>query len=177
MSGANVIQPIECDWKILTSGQQLSAPDAALGAAIESWVGTPWMAGQCMRGVGVDCVRFVDAVLCQVRGVTIEPAQRFPQNMPLADREGAMAAAHIMLRRHPNRKRIDGEPIEPGDVLICRRGAMDSPGHVLIAGVDARTAWHAVAGAGVCMTSIAAHHQHVLWSVRPTDRASWRIHP
>lgn len=36
--------------------------DTTLIAEIESWIGTRWIHGQCLKGIGVDCVRFVCAI-------------------------------------------------------------------------------------------------------------------
>lgn len=36
--------------------------DQALKAEILSWQGTRWIHGQCLKGVGTDCVRFICAI-------------------------------------------------------------------------------------------------------------------
>lgn len=37
-----------------------------------SWIGTPWMHNQQLKGIGVDCIRFLEAVAIE-SGLTIEP--------------------------------------------------------------------------------------------------------
>ena len=38
----------------------------------ESWLGTPWMHNQQLKGIGVDCIRFLEAVAIE-SGLDIEP--------------------------------------------------------------------------------------------------------
>lgn len=40
----------------------MSDRDEKIIKETESWLGTPWMHGQALKGVGADCVRFIVAV-------------------------------------------------------------------------------------------------------------------
>jgi cell wall-associated NlpC family hydrolase len=138
-----------------------------------SWRRTPWQAGQCRRGVAVDCVRFVDAVLMQLHGYCLPPLPRLAQDQPLHDRRGVMRATHQICRRYPHAK-LRPSPsleLEPGDVLIVARG--DAPGHVGIVGADVRTMWHALYGHHVCASPV-KQVGDVVRVYRPSGKQTWR---
>lgn len=147
-----------------------------LQAVLASWEGTPWRAGQQLKGFGggVDCVRFVVGVLDELHGLTLPPVARLPQDASLHDRAGMMAAAHAIRLRYPHEV-IDSKAalVEAGDVVVMRVGQAGGPGHVAIAGTGGgRELWHACNGAGVIRTSLAAV-TGVLWIWRPTRKESW----
>lgn len=48
---------------------------AALDAEARSWLGTPFLAGNCVRGRAVDCVRYAAAIM---RAVGVFPALTLP---------------------------------------------------------------------------------------------------
>jgi cell wall-associated NlpC family hydrolase len=145
-----------------------------LQRVLMSWQGTPWVAGQQCRGKGVDCVRFVVAVLDELHGAALPPVQRLPQDAALHDRAGMMAVAHGIRQRYPHEViEPRAERIEPGDVVVFRVGAQSGPGHVAIAGSEGdRELWHACRGTGVARTSAAAS-SGILWIWRPTRKESW----
>lgn len=141
----------------------------ALDRAIARWTGTPWMAGQRWPGRGVDCVNFVDAVLCQVRGVKLPALAREPQDLAQHNHRDAMKVCNAIARRHPH-KIIRDASREPGDVLVVRAGR--GPAHVMILSRPL-IVWHAVAGCGVCSTSLAATESDVVRVFRPLDKSLW----
>lgn len=162
----------------VVSGQRaLPAWQQALERVLLSWQGTPWMAGQCCRGRGVDCVRFVVAVLDELHHYEGDAVPRLPQDMSLHDRAGAMRVVKLIERRWPNRILAVGEAIEPGDVVVIRTSAAGGPGHVLIAGVKPAELWHATSMVGVVRTSLAVAGpgaEKVVRIWRTLGRESWR---
>lgn len=147
---------------------------AKLQEVLESWRGTPWVAGCGLRGRGVDCVRFVVAVLDELHQQSPGPVPRLPQDMSIHDRMVAFSSAHLIAQRYPH-EIIESQPglIQSGDVVVFRMGIAGGPGHVAIAGGrDARELWHSAAGVGVCRTSAAASG-HILRIWRPTQREDW----
>jgi cell wall-associated NlpC family hydrolase len=147
-----------------------------LQAVLESWAGTPWVAGQQLRGPhgGVDCVRFVVAVLDELHRMTRPAIRRLPQDASVHDRLGMMAAARAIRQRYPHAVIAAGAgAIEPGDVVVMQAGAAGGPGHVAIAGPGgARELWHATSGAGVVCTSAAAS-ANIVWIWRPLGKEAW----
>jgi cell wall-associated NlpC family hydrolase len=159
--------------------QPLPTWQVRLQTELELWRGTPWVAGQQCRGRGVDCVRFVVAVLDPLhRAESLAELPRLPQDMAWHDREGAFRTALAIERRYPHTI-IDPRPelIEPGDVAIMRAGAKGGPGHALIAGVGgAGELWHSCFGVGVVTTSarsMAANGGAIVRIWRPLEREKW----
>lgn len=111
-----------------------------LEAILAGWAGTPYMAGQAQRGVGVDCVRFVCAVLDELQGVVREVAT-LPSDAAMHTRRGAIGVMRTIRKRFaPNDPVRDGS-LEPGDVIVV--GPSDGgPGHAMIVGTRKNELWH-----------------------------------
>ncbi len=121
---------------------------ARLRVILESWRDTPWVAGQCCKGVGVDCVRFVAAVLDELCGTShARTLPRLPQDLGVHDAFGAAEAAVSMVRKYPHEDvRRDGI-VRPADVIAVTLHIGLT--HTLIVGPDPSVAWHAVSPIGV----------------------------
>lgn len=126
------------------------------------------MAGQSCPGVGVDCVQFVVAVLDALHGYDRKPAPRLPQALGTNNPEAAAQAARTILARYPH-ERVEGEQVQPGDVIVCPVG--NGPGHVLLVGWRPQTAWHSLIGVGVCQAGLGGLHYLHAW--RSTEKAEW----
>lgn len=152
----------------------LAAWQTELDRVLQSWAHphTPWMAGQQLKGVGVDCVRFVVGVMDELHGVNLPAIPRLPQDMSLHDRAGAMRVARAIEERYPHLVVGDGR-LEPGDVLVRKIGAGGGPGHVMIMGVRPGEVWHATSGVGVVRASMAFPTDSLLHVWRPTEREHW----
>lgn len=147
--------------------------EPALGAlrkVLLSWEGTPYAAGQAVKGVGVDCVRFVCEVFKELEGLESIPLVSIPADVSLHSREGAMAAFHqIMAAYQPSRKVTS---IQPGDVLVVGP-ANGGPGHAMIVGCSPNVLYHA-APSGVARTGIGfvEGHQKV-YGIYRKDKSAW----
>jgi len=103
---------------------------------LQSWEDTPYCPGQQCRGVAVDCVRFVSAVLDEMlcKDTVME---RLPQDASFHNAPLVRQGFRRFLKRYPCTK-VEGN-IQPGDVLIMgpRNGG---PGHAAIVGLKGY--WH-----------------------------------
>lgn len=144
-----------------------------LRACFQTWDRTPYMAGQRAAGIGVDCVRFVCAVLDEMYGVFHE-IPREMQDRSLHDPEGAQRVVdtirayyddHIDLPKHDR-------CVEPGDIVITGN-AQGGPGHAILVGVDRNTLWQATSrGIRMCGLGLLDHFQQICTIVRP-DKTLW----
>ena len=157
-------------------------PLAALTAEIESWEGTPYMAGQQAKGAGVDCVRFVTSILDFLVGVKTDYST-LPADASLHARDACIAGMLSIKRRYPcdtvfhsermNAKRV----VQPGDVVVV--GApQGGPGHAMIVGPRPNTLWHS-AHPNVHMTGLSfiVGEQKVYRVYRLHNRESWGVQP
>jgi len=147
---------------------------AALERAIGKWQGTPYRVGQQSPGVGVDCVRFVCAVLDDVTGRTT-PIETLPQDASMHARTSAILTMKKIKQLYmPNAEVADGT-IEAGDLLITAPEG-GGPGHVLIAGPKPWHLWESTAtgvrrtGLGGLTTGAAQRLQYVY---RITNKDTW----
>ncbi len=138
-----------------------------------SWENTPYMKGQRKKRVGVDCVRFLCAVMDELYVMEPAPSVELPQDVALHAPHTARAAMRKIMSRYPDHRNLDqGESVEPGDVVITgpERGG---PGHAMIVGADPGL-WHAtgleVQRGGLIPTD-PIHHV-----LRPQDKHRWLKH-
>ena len=143
-----------------------------LQTVLDSWKGTPWIAGQRLRGVGADCVNFWASVMDELHGQDPRPVPRVSQHLGYHSGPGAFSVMRSLVSRYPLAFIPLDTPIEPGDTLIERRG--DGPGHVLIAGANPIQLWHCINGGGVCYTGRAMVKKYLIHILRSTERESWR---
>lgn len=141
-----------------------------LDAILNSWLGTPYVRGQCLRGVAVDCAHFVAAVLDEL--YAIPPDGGLLPTDPGLAREGVAGAIRAMMKRWPHED-VDPHQLEPGDLLFVRAGGLGG-GHVLIAGPRKAELWHADSGGfGVCRTGAGAFVPDAIRAFRPKDKHRW----
>ncbi len=121
------------NWSPISEADGL-ALSTRLREELEGWVGTQYMIGQQCKRVGVDCVRFVGAIL-DFMGGTTTPLEMLPADTCFHSRQAATAAMHKF--RHLFRPMIDvdGWNVQPGDVLVVgpKHGG---PGHGVIVGCE-----------------------------------------
>lgn len=118
------------------------ASQARLAAVLASWEGTPYMPGQSCKGVGVDCVRFVVAVLDELSGKQTDVRTIAPDAATHAP-DVAMAALARLIARF-DCEEVTNNVLEPGDVIATgpeNRG----PGHAVLVGCERRICWDATA--------------------------------
>lgn len=113
---------------------------ARLAAVLAPWDGTRYMAGQQRRGAGVDCVRFVSAVLDELLGQQT-PISTLPPDTAIhapAKAEAAFQRLCVLFPVEP----LEGAFVEPGDVLVT--GPIHGgPGHAVVVGPAPHMLWHA----------------------------------
>lgn len=147
--------------------------EARLEAILRSWEGTPYLPGQQKERVGVDCVRFVCAVLDDVRGTPRTPIETLPQDAAMHNRTSAiLAMKKINALYRPNVQafsRLDTPleevVVEPGDVVVCAPEG-GGPGHVMLAGARPYELWES-SGTGVRRVGLGG---------LLLDRGQWRLH-
>lgn len=141
-------------WRKTTGLEPVLADhfEERLATILEKWRGTPYMAGQQCLGAGVDCVRFVAAVLDELYHRAPVPIATLPPDAALHSREGAIAGMKRIRELYMPNDAIEDGSIEPGDVLVTgpRNGG---PGHAMIVGPRPSELWHA-AGDAVHMSGL-----------------------
>jgi len=137
------------------------------------WEGTPYREGDQVQGVGVDCVRFVCAVLDEMYGFRRELPRNLPADRALHDPEGAKAAMRQLLRLYPSTEIAPDQAVEPGDILVMAPSG-GGPGHAMIAGPDPNELWHVEPSAGVCYTGHGLMDMTLHAIYRPHGKESWQ---
>ena len=117
-----------------------------LRKVLNEWNNTPYGLGQQVKGVGVDCIRFVTGVLDDMFK---RPYIKFPlisQDCCLTDHKQSKAIYDLLLQHYPSaevKPNPDGSyDVEPGDLVCCGplRGTL---GHGMVVGADPGTMFHA----------------------------------
>ena len=142
-----------------------------LESILKEWDGTPHSHGQCVKGVAVDCVRFVSAVIDEMFR-TKHDLTVLPPDAAIHDRAGAMKLMRHWLTWFPHVRVIDMS-IEPGDVVICSY-PNGGPGHAMVAGTRPGELWHAEANR-VCRTGYGfyANGVYTFHSLYRPDKETW----
>lgn len=168
--------PLEVAWKPLP--QELAGQQRKLDQVLRSWEGTPYLPGRQDLGKGVDCVRYVAAVLDAMRGKQT-PIETLPDDTALHNRKAAIAGMHKLRRAlEPNDMlRFDGPAeLEPGDVIVT--GPVGGgPGHAMIVGCKPNVIWES-SGTGVRRVGLYGLRQAavaVYYVFRCGDRGSWAV--
>lgn len=144
--------------------------ESRLEGIFKCWQGTPHRAGQQQKRSGVDCVRFVTAVIDELYGIHTE-LLRLPQDIAFHKKETAFNAFKLFLKEFPHTK-VKGTEIQPGDVLITGpRGG--GPGHAIIVGIT--HLWHcdsqSVVPTGTHLTNGGVYFLKTI--LRGADRHLW----
>jgi len=143
-----------------------------------SWLDTPWMAGQRRQGVGVDCVNFATAVLDELASVpTPTKLSRRPQDLGLHSSWQAGASAAFWEVSHVHDLRsvtvVDGVlEVQPGDLLVHRLGSDGGAGHVSVVAWKSPAVYQALTGSGVRLCAIPAPDK-IMHAWRVQDRSKW----
>lgn len=160
-------------WRALSGFDGAERAQRKLEGILDSWYETPYMMGAQVKGVGVDCVRFVCAVLDELYGFKRSPVPELPQDIAMHRRDTAIAAMKFILRLYEPNVPVEDGILEPGDVLaVAPPGG--GPGHAMIVGARENEVWHST-GRRVQRTGIALPLNG--WTVhgayRATDRERW----
>ena len=141
------------------------------------WLGTPYMAGQRVRGIGVDCVQLIAGIFDNLfRRPSPTPVPRLRADAAIHCPDKGFATVKALLTAFPCDD-VDAEKIiEPGDVLVVRasfdQNGPANLGHCLIAGTETHTAIHAILPNGVCMAGTRAVGE-ILKVYRPKEKHLW----
>lgn len=168
-------------WRALQLGNGDFASDRVRERQIErrlerilgEWEGTPYVAGQRAKKVGVFCTAFVAGVLDELYRQEPTPLPELPIDVSFHSTAGAIAGMKWFLRHYPNHVAVDNLIVEPGDVIIT--GPVGGgPGHAMIVGSRENTIWEANGLSGVHYTGMTLADQYVLFGAfRLTDREVW----
>jgi len=164
-------------WEPLRlQGHALSADlraAAALAEEILSWEGTPYMHGQQVKKVGVDCVRFVCSVLDNLQTTQTNFAT-LPQDAAMHSRGGAIRSM-LNIKRRFQARTVRDHSMQPGDIVVVGP-PNGGPGHALIVGFRPNTLWHA-ANPAVHQTGIGfiVGEQKVFRVYRLLNRHLWGL--
>jgi cell wall-associated NlpC family hydrolase len=134
-----VAAPIPLTWTLPSDNYP-----TRLGLVLESWKGTPYMIGQQQPGQGVDCIRFVTAVLDEMSRFPAEKLDRLPGDASLNQPEIARAFMRSLIERYhlTDLSQSGVTRVEPGDILAVGAAA-GGPGHAIIVGPARNTTWQA----------------------------------
>lgn len=137
----------------------------------ERWQGTPYMAGNQCKQRGVDCIRWVTAILDKMYSIPPTNITTLPSDASFHNKRGAMKAMVQIKRLYPHCKVLRHEPMEPGDLVIVGPPG-GGPGHAMLVGTQKNTLWHCTPQSGVCKTgwSLAVGHQHIFRIYRAKNR-------
>ncbi|TRZ51606.1 MAG: hypothetical protein D4S01_04415 [Dehalococcoidia bacterium] len=141
---------------------------------LDSWEGTPHMDGQQAKGMGVDCVRFVAAVLDELIG-TKTPIKHLPSDTAFHQRDKAVAGMRLFIKQFDGYRIGPDEPLQAGDVLVTgpRSGG---PGHAMIVGPDGfiwQSAYKKVIKSGLESMSVTVYKHKATMRVRNRER--WNV--
>lgn len=168
--------PVQVNGCVWPNPARSWAIQQKIGDVLSGWRGTPYVSGQQTKGEGADCIRYLAAFVDEMYGHKRCPTERLPQDYSMHTRAGAISVMRQILRIYPEMKKVHGETLEPGDVVVVGP-AKGGPSHCMIVGSKQNTMWHAVQSAGVCQTGwgLMRDYQKVFRVYRFKDRHCWGI--
>jgi len=108
-------------------------PIENLKRALTNWKGTPYMPGQCLPGVGVDCLRFVAAMGCAMEDREMIKTNQLPRDTAFHRPDLARKAIRQLMLQFPKWGRITVPmALHPGDLVVV--GPKGIPSHGMIVG-------------------------------------------
>jgi cell wall-associated NlpC family hydrolase len=139
----------------------------ALDRVLNEWIGTPYMAGQRAKGMGVDCVQLIAGVLDDLfKPPTPTPVPRLPADSATHDIRSAYRTIHALADAWYVSPVVRDGTVQPGDVLVTRatnnRTGPRNPGHAMIVGANPFEVVQATPVLGV--------HKVHLYACRPVIR-------
>lgn len=165
--------PITYRWCILSlrSEKKVNRIIEKLNTCFERWRDTPYMSGNQCPGSGVDCVRWVTAVLDYMYGREPTDIKTLPTDGSFHDKKGAVRAMIHIKRLYPHCKMIRDD-VQPGDLVIVGSPG-GGPGHAMLVGTKPNTLWHCTPNDGVVETgwSLVVGNQQIFRVYRAKDRA------
>lgn len=115
--------------------------ESRIQEVLSAWVGTPYMSGQQMKGVGVDCIRFCCGFLDDMYGYRRIEVPRLPPDTAFHNPEKAQSVVDGVLKEYQPNFKVEDNSVEPGDFLFSYPSG-GGPSHGMIFGADGKI-WHA----------------------------------
>lgn len=151
---------------------QSRAIERRLERILHEWRGTPYMAGQAVKGVGVFCSAFTCRVLDELYHQDPTPLPEIPDDASFHDPETSARGLRWFLKAFPNHLRVENGIVQPADVVVTgpRSGG---PGHAILVGPQENTLWEANVGkvAQIGLVIPQAYELHAIY--RMSDRRRW----
>lgn len=148
----------------------IAARASALDAEARSWLGTPFLAGNCVRGRAVDCVRYAAAIM---RAAGAFPALTLPDYaLDHAKHTTHSQLLHYLLDEPALAGRLTFAPVHgprlPGDLYGLRSGHAD---HHIAVHLPWDQVTHAVETHGVIIHEAGEEdfRKRILYVMRPLD--------
>lgn len=146
-----------------------------LQEVLVSWLGTPYREGQCVKGMGCNCVFLGAGVLDELFGM--EDRRKVPVLDPevsVWNDKKSWSVVRAMRTLWHGSDEVDF--IEPGDLLVCRgtdsRTSPANPGHLMIASADPNIIFETSKNLGVYSTRL-SHARPVIRIYRPRRKDLW----
>lgn len=163
-------------WGDISGFRHAAFAQARLERILDSWEGTAYVPGQQMKGAGVDCVRFVCAVLDELYGFKRVPLPELPADLALHQRNTAIAAMRYIIGLYEPNVSVEDGRLEPGDILVvAQKGG--GPGHAMIVGARKNELWHSnsrrVQMTGIGFLGEEGHGYKLYGVYRLLDRERW----
>ncbi len=147
-----------------------------LDRILNSWIGTRYALGQCVKGIAADCIHFVFyGILDELYNEHRIRLQNVPPDAAFHSKKTAIDAMQFLLDSYPPSHKVTDFTIEPGDIIVT--GAKHGgPGHAMIVGGTENHIWH-MGARRVCRTGAAfADGLFTFKSVhRLEDKFRWKI--
>ena len=144
---------------------------ARIRDVLQSWKGTRYCAGQCAKGVAVDCVRFATACVDELFGDDHRRLKTLPPDAAFHATKTAIRAMRKIRRLYEPMARVANGIVQPMDIVVTgpRNGG---PGHMLLVGWRPNTLWETGTAA---VREVGWTPEGRLFRIyRLGDRHSWR---
>lgn len=127
-------------------------------ALARGWIGTPYVTGAALRGVGADCLGLIEGVAAELTGRAPAPRPPFRADWARVTDLAALApGAGFAI--------IDPADAAPGDVVALRLTRAAEPSHLAII-ASPETIVHATEAAGVVEVHLSALARRVALAAR-----------
>lgn len=144
-----------------------------ISEVLDSWIGTPYAAGQMAKGHAIDCVRFVAAVLDELNYRKQQKLDylRLPSDIGMHNKREAIRGLKMFRRAYEPNEMVRDFSLEPGDVLMT--GPLNGgPTHAEFVGTRRNTFYHATID-GVTVTGLLKPIGTQFSILRPMNKEEW----
>lgn len=145
--------------------------DDRLMTVLLEWNSTPYHLFSQVKGVGVDCVRFLCGVLDEMSGVDRDIDQ-LPPDVAFNHPRKARSAMRKILRLYDARPLEHHETAQSGDGFVVRNSNQGGPGHVLVYSSVPGRFYHATKR-GIAKAGVRDVYQSFVGRFRMRDRSNW----